>query len=77
MNRPTKFQIMRANRKDDARRRRTEEVEQLKAEARAAGYDVDSEMVEEVIEEVDNRPPLQISYSEQVPRWWWPAWRTE
>ena len=61
--RPSKYQIMRRNRRDAERRRCREEFEELREEARAFGFD-DTGDVLAALGANDETPPA-------VRRWWW------
>jgi hypothetical protein len=76
MKRPTKFAIMRHNRRCSDRRRSLGEFEEIGEEARAFGYD-DSKAVFAALCANDAAPPMDDEHfgSAKVRRWWWPlAW---
>jgi hypothetical protein len=71
MSRPTKFDIMRAHRRQQAHHTL---MYALREEAHALGYD-DSEMVVEALLELDARRWNDANKKTPVRRWWWPLQR--
>ena len=65
--RPTKFEIMRRQRRHLERRRALEEFEALKEEARAFGYDDTRDVVAALCANDAKAKPVR--------RWWWPISR--
>lgn len=65
--RPTKFEIMRRQRRHMERRRALEEFEELKEEVRAFGYADTGQVVAALCANDAKAKPVR--------RWWWPVLR--
>lgn len=70
MSKPTKFDLMRRQRRNVERRRTLDEHHELREEARAFGYDHSDEVVRELL--ANDR--INVN---RARRWWWPFARSK